>query len=52
MSTPTHPDTGDVIDPAAPDPTPDEITDPEHPDYAAPYANATPTAVSPADEEV
>jgi hypothetical protein len=43
MTTPT-PDTGDVIDPAAPDATPEEITDPSHPDYAAPYADATPAA--------
>lgn len=42
-STPT-PDTGDVIDPAASDPTPPEITEPTHRDYVAPYANATPAS--------
>lgn len=30
-------DTGDLIDPDAADPTPDEITDPEHPDYVDPW---------------
>lgn len=38
----THPDdqardVGDEIDPAAEDPTGDEITDPDHPDYVSPY---------------
>lgn len=32
-----HGDVGDWIDPNAPDPTPDEITDPRHPDYVAPW---------------
>jgi hypothetical protein len=31
------PDTGDVIDPNTDDPTPDEITDPNHPDYVEPW---------------
>ncbi|GAA5104846.1 hypothetical protein [Haloechinothrix salitolerans] len=44
MSTPVIPDTGDVVDPTAPDPTPDEITDPAHPDYVEPAAEATPAA--------
>lgn len=30
-------DTGDVIDPRAPDPTPVEIQDPRHPDYVEPW---------------
>lgn len=30
-------DVGDWIDPNAPDPTPDEITDPDHPDYVEPW---------------
>lgn len=30
-------DTGDLIDPNAPDPTPDEITDPDHPDHVDPW---------------
>jgi hypothetical protein len=30
-------DVGDWIDPNAPDPTPDEIADPEHPDYVDPW---------------
>jgi hypothetical protein len=37
-------DVGDAIDPTAPDPTPDEITDPNHPDYVEPLAGATPTS--------
>lgn len=41
MNTPI-PDTGDVIDPTAPDPTPAEITDPAHPDHVEPFAQATP----------
>jgi hypothetical protein len=44
MSTPVIPDTGDVVDPTAPDPTPAEVTDPAHPDYVEPLAEATPTA--------
>lgn len=35
------PDTGDLVDTIAPDPTPDEITDPEHHDYVEPYTGAT-----------
>lgn len=31
------PDTGDVIDPGAADPTPEEITHPDHPDYVEPW---------------
>ncbi len=31
------PDTGDVIDPNADDPTPAEITDPSHPDWVEPF---------------
>ena len=42
MTTSDNPDTGDVIDPAAPDPTPAEITDPAHPDHVEPAADATP----------
>lgn len=30
-------DVGDWIDPNAPDPTPDEITDRDHPDYVDPW---------------
>jgi hypothetical protein len=42
MSTPDdEQDTGDVVDPTAADPTPDEITDPDHPDYVLPFAGAT-----------
>lgn len=33
-------DTGDMIDPNAPDPTPDEITDPGHPDHVDPWTPA------------
>jgi hypothetical protein len=44
MSTPVVPDTGDVIDPTAADPTPTEITDQTHPDYVEPFASATPSA--------
>lgn len=44
MSTPEIPDTADVIDPTAPDPTPVEITDPAHPDHVEPFAQATPAA--------
>ncbi len=36
-------DAGDVADhndPAAPDPTPDEITDPDHPDHVEPWTGA------------
>jgi hypothetical protein len=43
MSTPVVPDTGDVVDPTAVDPTPAEITDPAQ-DYVEPFAPATPTA--------
>lgn len=42
MNTPVIPDTGDVVDPTAPDPTPEEITDPAHPDYVEPFTAATP----------
>ena len=36
--TPPRPgDVGDYIDPNAPDPTPDEIVDPEHPDHVQPW---------------
>jgi hypothetical protein len=35
------PDTGDLTDPRADDPTPDEITDPDHPDYVEPWTSAT-----------
>ncbi|MGH3863588.1 hypothetical protein [Actinokineospora sp.] len=35
-------DVGDHIDPTAPDPKPDEITDPAHPDHVDPYPDATP----------
>lgn len=38
------PDVGDVIDPDADDPTPDEITDPDHPDYVEAFPGATPCA--------
>lgn len=31
------PDTGDVIDLSAPDPTPEEITHPDHPDFVEPW---------------
>lgn len=31
------PDTGDATDPQAPDPTPEEITHPDHPDYVEPW---------------
>lgn len=31
------PDTGDVIDPNAEDPTPAEVIDPSHPDWVEPY---------------
>ncbi|WP_439662845.1 hypothetical protein ACSHWB_16185 [Lentzea sp. HUAS TT2] len=41
MTAPT-PDTGDVVGPDAPDLTPDPITDPTHPDYVEPFADATP----------
>ena len=44
MTTPAIPDTGDVIDPTAPDPTPAEITDSAHPDHVEPFAQATPAA--------
>jgi hypothetical protein len=44
MSTPVIPDTGDVVDPTAPDPTPAEVTDPTHTNYVEPFAAATPTA--------
>jgi hypothetical protein len=51
VSTPDNPgpapavgDVGDAIDPTAPDPTPDEITDPNHPDYVEPLTGATPTS--------
>jgi hypothetical protein len=44
MTTPVIPDTGDVVDPTAPDTTPDEITDSAHPDYVEPFAEATPAA--------
>ncbi len=30
-------DVGDVMDPTAPDPTPDEITHPDHPDFVHPW---------------
>lgn len=30
-------DTGDAVSRDAPDPTPDEITDPTHPDYVEPW---------------
>jgi hypothetical protein len=30
-------DVGDWVDPNAPDPTPDEIADPEHSDYVDPW---------------
>jgi hypothetical protein len=35
---PPEGDVGDWIDPNAPDPTPDEITDPNHPDYVEPWS--------------
>lgn len=35
-------DTADVIGVDADDPTPAEITDPAHPDYVEPCADATP----------
>jgi hypothetical protein len=44
MSTPVIPDTGDVVNPTAPDPTPAEITDPVHADYVEPFPAATPPA--------
>jgi hypothetical protein len=50
MSTSDIPDTGDVIDPTAPDPTPAEITDPDHPDHVEPFPAAT--AATPAPGEV
>jgi hypothetical protein len=31
------PDTGDLIDPHAPDPDPDEVTDPGDPSYVEPW---------------
>lgn len=34
-------DTGDLIDRSAPDPTPEEITDPEDLNYVEPYDAAT-----------
>jgi hypothetical protein len=46
MTTPEHPDTGDVIDPTAPDPTTAEITDPAHADHVEPFAHATPATTS------
>lgn len=36
------PDTGDMIDKDAHDPTGERVSDPEHPDYVEPYADATP----------
>jgi hypothetical protein len=33
-------DVGDWVDPNAPDPTPDEVTDLEHPDYVHPWFGA------------
>lgn len=36
------PDVGDLVTTTAPDPTPDEITDPRHPDHVEPYTDATP----------
>jgi hypothetical protein len=47
VTTPDIPDTGDVIDPTAPDPTPPEITDPAHPDHVTPFAQATPATSTP-----
>jgi hypothetical protein len=35
-------DTADEIDSATADPTPAEITDPEHGDFVEPYPQATP----------
>ncbi|PPK65883.1 hypothetical protein V5P93_000226 [Actinokineospora auranticolor] len=35
-------DVGDVANPDAPDPTPEEITDPTHPDHVEPFTAATP----------
>lgn len=37
MIDPKTGDVGDWIDPNAEDPTPEEITDPEHPDYVEPW---------------
>jgi hypothetical protein len=37
----SEPDTGDVVDPNAADPTPEPVTDPEHPDYVEPATDAT-----------
>lgn len=37
FDTGTRGDVGDWIDPNAPDPTPDEITDRDHPDYVDPW---------------
>lgn len=36
------PDVGDAIDPNAPEPTPDAITDQTHADHVEPYTGATP----------
>lgn len=35
---PEQRDIGDLVDPDADDPTPDEITDREHPDYVEPWS--------------
>jgi hypothetical protein len=32
-------DVGDWVDPKAPDPTPGEVTDPDHPDYVEPWSD-------------
>lgn len=43
-------DTGDVVGADAPDPVPDPITNPQHPDYVEPAADVTPVQDYPDDE--
>ena len=44
-------DTADAIDPNADDPTPDEVTDPQHPDYVEPDSEAQPVDDNNEDEQ-